>query len=459
MYYLMLPLLVLMADDKALKPIEPAILDRKEPIDYVKDVAPIFSAKCTSCHTGSVNEGGYSMANYANLLKGGKRGVAIVPGQPAESNLYLFSSHARKPIMPPKSDDNALSPAQVAILKRWIEEGAKTPKEAETKTRSVVVLTLPPALVNPVRALAVHPTSNLIAAGRGNQLVLIDAKSGDVVSRLVDPSLKTKDGKPANAAHISLVESLAFSPDGTILATGSFREVVLWSVDKKTILARITDFADKVNDIAWSPKGDLFATAGGAPTEDGEIRIFDKVGKLVLNFKSPHSDSVFGVAFSPDGTKLASASADRFVRIFELPGGKLIKSFEGHTQHVLDVAWGPDGKRFASAGADSLIKIWDLDKGERVRELKNHKNQVTRLAFVGKTINFLSASGDGTARRWSIESGDGSRSFEGAKDFLYAIAASADGSIIATGGEEGLVRVYDGKNGKLEKTVTFEPQK
>lgn len=443
------------ADDKALTPIEPAKLDRKEPVDYVKEIAPLMTAKCSGCHSGWNAQGGFYLTGAESLMKGGKKGgVGIVPGKPNESSIYLYITHRKKPIMPPRSENADLSPEEIALVKRWIEEGAKAPK-SEVKVARTVALTLPPAIVKPVRALAMHPGNAIVAASRGNQVKLLDAKTGDVTATLIDDALKTSDGKPANAAHVSLVESMAFSPDGSILATGSFREVTLWSTEKKTLLARIGGFADKVTAIAWAPKGDIFATAGGAPTEDGEVKFFEASGKPLAEIKSPHSDTVFGLAFSPDGTMLATAGADKFVRVFDPATGKLLKSFEGHTQHVLDVAWGPDGKRFVSVGADDLIKIWDFEKGEKVRDLKGSVKQVTRLAFAGKSVNFFTAGGDGTVRRWSIETGDPSRTFSDGKDFLYAVACTADGGIVIAGGEDGLVRLYDGKSGQVIKTIAF----
>lgn len=442
------------ADDKPLAPIEPAKFERKEPIDFGKDVAPILAKHCTVCHSGSTAKGNYYTDKYESTVKGGKRGAAVKPGKPAESNFYLFASHQKKPAMPPETEGDDLSPVEIAILNAWIEQGAKAPLAAEVRVRPTVTLSLPAALVKPVRALAMQPNANAIAVGRGNQVFLLDAKTGDTISTFVDANLKTADGKPANAAHISLVESLAFSPDGATLATGSFREVTLWNVEKKSIVARLNGFADKVTALAWSPKGDLLATAGGAPTEDGEIRLFNASGKPVLDFKSPHSDTVFGLAFSPDGTKLAGAGADKFVRVFEIPSGKLLKSFEGHSQHVLDVGWSPDGKRLASAGADDLIKIWDYEKGEKVRDVRGGTKQITRLTPIGKSGNFLSVGGDGSVRRWPIEGGDTNRTFDGAKDYLYAVAANAEGTIVASGGEEGIVRIYDGKTAQLIKAVT-----
>src|SRR5262249_4737583 len=163
-------------------------------------------------------------------------------------------------------------------------------------------------------------------------------KTGNYLKSLTDPALKAPDGKPANAAHLSLVESMAYSPDGKTLATGSFQEVVLWDVEEGTIRKRITGFADRVVAIAYSPFGKLIATGGGAPTEDGEIKLFEAAtGRPVADIKGGHSDTVFGVAFSPDGRLLATAAADKFVKVFEVPGGEFVKSFEGHTHHVMDV--------------------------------------------------------------------------------------------------------------------------
>src|SRR5207253_9656678 len=113
---------------------------------------------------------------------------------------------------------------------------------------------------------------------------------------------------------------------------------------------RLTGFAERVVTLAFSPNGKLLATGGGAPTEDGELKVFDvATGNLVVDIKNGHSDQVFGVCFSPASTKLASCGADKFVKVFELPSGKFLKSFEGHTHHVLDVGWKSDGKLIASA--------------------------------------------------------------------------------------------------------------
>jgi WD40 repeat protein len=450
-------------------PIPTTELKLKDPVEYNKDILPIFENKCFVCHTGSVTEGKFDMGTHAGVLKGGKRGAAVVPGKSGESNLFLFCSRQKKPMMPPKTEE-PLNSKEVSLIKLWIDEGAKPPTTARTKEK--IVVNLPPGLVKPVRAVAVAPDGKLVAASRGNQVHLFelktvpaDKKGGqekkewEYARSLFDPQLKTPDGKHAKAAHISLVESMAFSPDGKSLLTGSFQELTVWDVEKAEPKKRIDKFADRVCCISFSADGKKFVTGGGAPTEDGEIKVFETdTCKLFTEIKAGHSDTVFGAAFSPDGKLLATCGADKFVKVWELPTeegneAKLTKSFEGHTHHVMGVGWTPDGKKLASCGADNFVKVWDYEKGEKIRDMQGHSKQVTSLAFVGKTAQFVTGSGDASVRMWNADNGGNVRSFPGANDFVYAVSASTDGTVVASGCEDGVVRVYNGANGQLMKAA------
>ncbi|MGL4420755.1 MAG: WD40 repeat domain-containing protein, partial [Gemmataceae bacterium] len=362
-------------------------------------------------------------------------------------------SHAKKPVMPPRSENNDLTEPEIAILKRWIEEGVKGPAGPDVKVRPKVALTFPPAIVRPVRALAISPDGKTVAAARGNTLHIYDGKTGAYQRTLADPALKTAEGKVANAAHLSLIESMALSQDGKTLATGSFQEVILWNLADGTIRTRLAGFAHNVVGLVYSPDGKTLATAGGAPTEDGEVRLHDATtGALLRELKSPHSDTVFGLHFSPDGKLLATSGADKFVKVFEVATGTFQKSFEGHTQHVLDVAWTPDGKKIVSAGADNGIKVWDYEKGEKARDINGQGKQVTRLLMLAKKPEFLATCGDGNVKLVNAESGGNIRNYAGATDFVYAVAATADASIVVAGGEDGIARLY-GSGGQLVKAL------
>jgi WD40 repeat protein len=450
------------AEDKkeSSQSIKVVTLDRTGPVTYEKDVEPILANKCAFCHSGNIKEAKLDMGTYESLMKGGKRGPGIVPGKADDSMLIKLCGKTVKPFMPPKREE-PLTPEELALVKMWIDQGAKAP--TTVRERPKVLLSVPPAAVTPVLGVAVSPDKSAVAASRGNQVHIYDAGSGTYVRSLVDPALATPDKKPLKAAHLSLVESLIYSPDGRYLVSGSFQEVVVWDAMTGTPRQRLTGFSDRVVALCFSNDGKLLATGGGPATGDGEVKVFElATGKLVVELKNAHSDTVFGVAFSPDDKMLATCSADKFVKTWEVPSGKFLKQFEGHTHHVLAVAWKSDGKLLASAGADNVIKVWDFEKGEQARTIAGHGKQVTALAFIGKTPQFATCSGDQTVRFWNVDNGGNTRNFSAEKDFLYSVAVSPDGAVVAAGGQEGVVRLYNGNSGALIKNLLppgAEPKK
>jgi WD40 repeat protein len=433
------------------EPIKVLKLNRKDPVNYAKEIEPILYKKCIACHSGAVKESKFDIASYETLIKGGKRGSPIVPGKSANSLLALVAGKTHKPYMPPKLEE-PLTPEELALIKLWIDQGCKAPKGARVKAK--VVLTQLPANVKPIRAIAVSPDKSAVAAGRGNQIHIYDAGSGKYIRSLIDPNLTTTDKKSVQGAHVAIVDALAYSPNGKFLVSGGFQKIKVWDAQTGALRNTVTGFADRVVALAFSPNGKYLATGGGAPTEDGEIKVFDAgTWKLVVDIKNGHSDTVFGVCFSPDSTKLATCGADKFVKTFEIPSGKFLKAFEGHTHHVLDVGWKADGKLLASAGADNLVKVWDFTTGEQVRSIPGHGKQITRLLFIGKTSTFVTCSGDQTVRFWNADNGGNVRNFGGNTDFVYAVGVSPDGNIVAAGGEEGILRLYNGANGQLIKSL------
>jgi WD40 repeat protein len=432
---------------KGNEPIKVIKLTRKSPVRYAQDVEPIFYKKCIACHSGAVKESKFDISSYESLIRGGKRGSPIVPGKADGSLLVKVAGKTHKPYMPPKLEE-PLTPEELALIKLWIDQGAKAPTGVRAKPK--VILTRLPARVKPIRAVAVSPDKSAVAAGRGNQIHIYDAGSGKYVRSLIDPNLTTADKKPLRGAHVAIVDALAYSPSGKFLVSGGFQKVKVWDAQTGALRTTLTGFADRVVALAFSPDGKYLATGGGAPTEDGEIKVFDAATwKPVVEIKNGHSDTVFGVCFSPDGTKLATCGADKFVKTFEVPSGKVLKAFEGHTHHVLDVGWKADGKLLASAGADNVVKVWDFATGEQVRTINAHGKQITRLLFIGKTADFVTCSGDQSVRFWNADNGGNVRNFGGNNDYLYAVGVSPDGNVVAAGGEEGVLRLYNGANGQL----------
>ena len=285
----LLPLAAVAAE----KPIEVVKLDRNAPIAYEKDIEPIFKNKCTVCHSGNQCKGKFDASTYVSVMKGSGKGPVIVPGKSADSPLVRSAGKTGKPFMPPK-DEEPLTPQELALIKLWIDQGAKPPSGMGEKVK--IALHAPPANIVPVRAVAVSGDKKTVVAGRGNQIHLYNAATGAFVRSLVDPKLVDSDGKPVKSAHLSLVEALAFSGDGKLLASGSYQEIVIWDPESGEIKQRLTGFADRVVALAFAPKSNLLACGGGAPTEDGELKVFDAAtGKLVVEVKNAHSDTVYGV--------------------------------------------------------------------------------------------------------------------------------------------------------------------
>src|SRR5205085_9863251 len=159
-------------------------LDRKTPVLFEKDVEPILVNKCAFCHSGNIKEAKFDLSSYDNLMRGGKRGPAVIPGKSAESLLVKLSQKAIRPFMPPRSE-TALTPNELALIKLWIDQGAKAPTGLRAMPK--VVLKAPPAIVTPVLGVAVSPDKAPVAASRGNQIHVYDAGSGKYIRTLLDP--------------------------------------------------------------------------------------------------------------------------------------------------------------------------------------------------------------------------------------------------------------------------------
>jgi len=445
-----------LAQEVPVEPIRVITLNRKEPVSFEKEIYPILEDKCISCHAGPVKSGGLDMSSYEGLIKGGKRGPAIQPGRPNDSLLVQLAGRTKQPAMPPVkkgSKDDPLTPEQLALIKLWIEQGARGPSVALERKREFKLGRIP-AAIRPIGALAISPDKSTLVASRGSEIHVYDAGTGQFIRSLVNPELKDEKGQPMNIAHLDLVQALAYSSDGRFVASGGFQEVILWDVQTGQLRQRFTGFRDRVTALDFSRDGKYLATGGGAPTEEGELRLIElSSGKIVLEKRDAHSDTIFGVRFSPDGKLLATCGADRFVKVWEVPSGKFVKSFEGHTHHVMDVGWKGDGKLLASCSADNTVKVWDYEKGEQVRTIQAHGKQATRMAFLGNGAQFITISGEGSAKMWNMDNGGQIRTFPAGNDFLYAVAVSPDGAMVAVGGQDSVIRIFNGQNAQLIKEL------
>jgi WD40 repeat protein len=265
------------------------------------------------------------------------------------------------------------------------------------------------------------------------------------------------------------VVAVASASDGRLLAgTGDGRLLVIRSEPQWELAGHLGPTDEAGADLAtspltgrvlaldFSPDGARLAAGGGVPSRSGQLAIWNVADRtLDREVAEAHSDTVFDVAFSREGTLLASGAADKFAKVFDSTTGELRNTFEGHTGHVLGVSWIADGSRLATAGADNAIKVWNTATGEQTRTITSHQKPVEGLSFIGTSENIASASGDKSVLLHTASNGKNYRRCDGATDFLHAVTATRDESLIIAGGEAGIVRLWNGADGKL--LTSFEP--
>lgn len=218
------------------------------PLDFAKDILPILERNCLPCHNATKSEGGLNIETPQLMLKGGENGPVIKPNHAQESMLYRTAARLEKPFMPPaenKSKAQPLTSLQLEILRRWIDEGAT----GHGKAREAPKWQTAPARIASVSAVAVNPQGTVAAAARGRQVTLYDLV-------LRQPLLDL----PENA-HPDVVSSLAFSPDGERLATGSFGEVKVWQRQPPEIVPTTAKISAANEVQARSDDGRLLASA------------------------------------------------------------------------------------------------------------------------------------------------------------------------------------------------------
>ncbi len=196
------------------------------------------------------------------------------------------------------------------------------------------------------------------------------------------------------------VLSVAFSPDGQTLASGSWDNTIkLWRVDDGQLLRTLEGHADGVTSVAFSPDGQILASG----SSDDTIKLWRVGDGQLLRTLVGHADIVTSVAFSPDGQTLASGSRDATIKLWRVGDGQLLRTLKGHTDWVRSITFSPDGQLLASGSDDGAIKLWRVRDGQLLRTLEGHAAWVTSVAFSPDGQLLASGSYDGTARLWGVK--------------------------------------------------------
>lgn len=257
--------------------------------------------------------------------------------------------------------------------------------------------------------------------------------------------------------HTHFVETLAWSPDGSRIASGGWDEKVhVWDHTKaEPILIYDGHASNKavsggmpegmIFAVAWSPDGTSIASGSW----DKTVQVWEASnGRRIWIYRS-HLTSVPALAWSPDGRCIASASVDGTVRVWEATTGRNIQTFDGHHSYVYAVTWSPDGRRIASGGNDRKVHIWDAVIGELLLTYENHVSDVTAVAWSPNGYCIASGSSvyEGTVQVWDATTGMQVQIYEGHSGNVKAVSWSPDSTRIASAGSDGTVQVWYASTG------------
>src|ERR1022692_2792268 len=261
-----------------------------------------------------------------------------------------------------------------------------------------------------------------------------------VADRDVAEAMIRQPWSPANA--------VAFSPTDALLAIAYGRIIEIIDVADLRPIRSISVHADTVTSVAFSPDGSLLATA----SHDRTARTWDAATGDTRTTLEDHTSAVNAVASSPDGALLATASADGTVRLWDAATGAPRATLEGHTSAVNAVAFSPDGSLLATASADRTARTWDATGTARAT-LEGHTSPVLGVAFSPDGSLLATASDDRTARTWDAATGAPRATLHGHTSAVNAVAFSPDGTLLATASHDRTARTWDASTGTPRTTL------
>jgi WD40 repeat protein len=280
------------------------------------------------------------------------------------------------------------------------------------------------------------PDGQTIAAASTNQRVTLWARSNGEKQR-------TLEGPGGSI--------IAFSPDSEHIAVVAEGAVVLWEVATAEIQRMLVWDAAEGISVAYSPDGKTLATG----SQVGNIHLRRVSDGIVTHELQGHKGKITSLAWSPDGQMLASGSVDKSVRLWNVADGSLLRTIEGHKDRVTSVAFSPDGTIIASGSwlYDMTIKLWNVEDGTIIRTLSGHTDRITDVTFSPDGAIIVSGSWDNTVRIWQTYDGMLLRTMRGHSDWIRSVAISPDGQKIASGSDDMTIKIWSVSNGSLLHTL------
>jgi len=274
-------------------------------------------------------------------------------------------------------------------------------------------------------------------------------------------------------SHSESVNSVAFSPDGIRIVSGSSDKTIkLWDASTGREIRTFSGHSESVNSVAFSPDGKFIVSGSGSffrsfydEPENNTIKLWDAFTGHEIGTITGHQEGVNAVIFSPDGKQIISGSNDKTIKIFDASNGREIRTISGHQGSVNSIVFSPDGRQIASGSEDSTIKLWNVTTGREVRTLSGYQNKISSIAFSPNSRQVVSGLKDGTLKQWDITTGREIRSLTGHTFPVNSVAFSPDGRQIISGATddtgklwreqlESTVKLWDTNSGRERRTFS-----
>ncbi|MGD0419041.1 MAG: TIR domain-containing protein [Xanthobacteraceae bacterium] len=257
--------------------------------------------------------------------------------------------------------------------------------------------------------------------------------------------------------HLGTVTSVAYSPNGRMIVSGSLdRSLKVWDASSGELLRTLSGDYGAVSSVAFLPDGQHVVSS----SLKGAIIIWNvDTGQPIRSLRSDanysweSSPAVRAIAVSPDGARVASGNVDSSVTVWNVASGGVLQIFRSHDQDIETVAFAPDGRMLVAGAKDGTIRVWDTLGGQLLRTLTDHKGQILSVA-ISPDGNRLAAGGGGNAvKLWNATTGELIRTVTSGSNVVESIAFSPDGRRLAVGGDGSVVELIDANSGQVVESL------